>query len=156
MDFVEKEGLLFSLIILPFLSHRQAIVNYNCRELVRAVPFFYDADPDFVSAIITKLDFEVYLEGDVIIREGELGTEMYFLKSGVVSVSCEGVSTDDLSDGAYFGGEFKATGIYALDYLELKCNSKICKYQNSCEKRRRCKCTLGHLYNKAKWDDSVF
>lgn len=82
---------------------RKAIVNYNCRELVRAVPFFYDADPDFVSAIITKLDFEVYLEGDVIIREGELGTEMYFLKSGVVSVSCEGVSTDDLSDGAYFG-----------------------------------------------------
>ncbi|XP_020610666.1 potassium/sodium hyperpolarization-activated cyclic nucleotide-gated channel 2-like [Orbicella faveolata] len=82
---------------------RKAIVNYNCRELLRAVPFFYDADPDFVSAIITKLEFEVYLEGDVIIREGELGTEMYFLKSGIVSVSCDGVTTDDLTDGSYFG-----------------------------------------------------
>ena len=73
---------------------------------MRAVPFFYDADPDFVSAIITKLEFEVYLEGDVIIREGEMGTEMYFLKSGVVSVSCGGQTTDDLKDGSYFGGEF--------------------------------------------------
>ena len=81
-------------------------MNFNCRDLVRAVPFFYDADPDFVSAIITKLSFEVYLEGDVIIREGELGTEMYFLKSGVVSVTCGGIAADDLTDGSYFGGGF--------------------------------------------------
>ena len=92
-------------LLIQRLSRCQAMVNYNCRDLVRAVPFFYDADPDFVSAIITKLEFEVYLEGDVIIREGELGTEMYFLKSGVVSVSCDGLSTDDLVDGAYFGGK---------------------------------------------------
>lgn len=72
---------------------------------MRAVPFFHDAEPEFVTAIITKLEFEVYLDGDVIIREGELGTEMYFLKSGVVSVSCGGESTDDLTDGSYFGGE---------------------------------------------------
>ncbi|XP_074634713.1 potassium/sodium hyperpolarization-activated cyclic nucleotide-gated channel 2-like isoform X1 [Acropora palmata] len=82
---------------------RTSIVNYNCRELVRKVPFFSDADPEFVSAIITKLEFEVYLEDDIIIREGQMGTEMYFLKSGVVSVSCEGKVSDDLTDGAYFG-----------------------------------------------------
>lgn len=78
---------------------------------MRAVPFFFDADPDFVTAIITKLEFEVYLEGDVIIREGELGTEMYFLKSGVVSVSCDGQTTDDLTDGSYFGGELTDTSV---------------------------------------------
>ena len=71
---------------------------------MRAVPFFHDADPDFVSAIITKLEFEVYLEGDVIIREGEMGTEMYFLKSGIVTVTCDGFTTEDLTDGSYFGG----------------------------------------------------
>jgi len=73
------------------------------------VPFFYDADPDFVSAIITKLEFEVYLEGDVIIREGELGTDMYFLKSGIVSVSCDGTTALDLADGSYFGGNQKCS-----------------------------------------------
>ena len=72
---------------------------------MRKVPFFSDADPEFVSAIITKLEFEVYLEDDIIIREGQMGTEMYFLKSGVVSVSCEGKVSDDLTDGSYFGGK---------------------------------------------------
>lgn len=82
---------------------RKSIINHNCRELVRKVPFFSDADPEFVSAIITKLEFEVYLEDDIIIREGEMGTEMYFLKTGVVSVTCEGQASEDLTDGSYFG-----------------------------------------------------
>lgn len=81
---------------------------------MRAVPFFHDAEPDFVTAIITKLEFEVYLEGDVIIREGELGTEMYFLKSGVVSVSCGGENADDLTDGSYFGGELIFSSFFFL------------------------------------------
>lgn len=89
------------------------------------MPFFSDADPDFVSAIITKLEFEVYLEGDVIIREGELGTEMYFLKSGVVSVSCDGQTTDDLTDGSYFGGEFVMFVIYLCVNLSIKLTFKF-------------------------------
>ena len=107
----------FEITLVQCLFLCQAIVNYNCRELVRAVPFFYDAHPDFVSAIITKLDFEVYLEGDVIIREGELGTEMYFLKSGTVSVSCDGVTTDDLTDGSYFGGTKKCSFRREIDSI---------------------------------------
>lgn len=79
-------------------------MNYNCRELVRSVPFFTDADADFVSAIITHLKFEVYLVDDEIIREGELGTEMYFLKEGVVEIKINGKKVNELSDGAYFGG----------------------------------------------------
>lgn len=69
------------------------------------VLFFYDVEFDFVLVIIIKLDFEVYLEGDVIICEGELGMEMYFFKLGIVSVSCDGVIFDDLIDGVYFGGK---------------------------------------------------
>ena len=93
---------------------------------MRAVPFFFDADPDFVTAIITKLEFEVYLEGDVIIREGELGTEMYFLKSGVVSVSCDGQTTDDLTDGSYFGGEFSIGLRVGYIYSRFSFNGYLC------------------------------
>ena len=93
---------------------------------MRAVPFFFDADPDFVTAIITKLEFEVYLEGDVIIREGELGTEMYFLKSGVVSVSCDGQTTDDLTDGSYFGGEFSIGLPVRYIYSRFSFNGYLC------------------------------
>ena len=58
-----------------------------------------------MSAIITKLRFEVYLEGDLIIREGEMGTEMYFLKEGVVKITIGNQEADELTHGAYFGGK---------------------------------------------------
>ena len=31
---------------------------------------------------------QVYLKGDVIIREGEVSREMYFIKSGAAQVQC--------------------------------------------------------------------
>ena len=81
------------------------------------MPFFSDADPEFVSAIITKLEFEVYLEDDIIIREGEMGTEMYFLKTGVVSVTCEGQASEDLTDGSYFGGRLHVKRMFKIRLL---------------------------------------
>ena len=49
---------------------REELVNHNCRELVDAVPFFSEADPEFVSTVVTHLKFEVYLFGDEVIRQG--------------------------------------------------------------------------------------
>ena len=49
---------------------REELINHNCRELVDAVPFFTEADPEFVSTVVTFLKFEVYLYGDEIIRQG--------------------------------------------------------------------------------------
>ena len=89
---------------LEFLTFSKAIINFNCRDLVQAVPFFADAEPDFVSAIVTKLKFEVFLEGDIIIREGEMGTEMYFLREGIVEITIGDQIADELTEGAYFGG----------------------------------------------------
>ena len=66
--------------------------------------FFAEAEPSFVSAIVTRLKFEVYLERDVIIHEGELGLEMYFLKEGTVHVIRRGRVATILHDGDFFGG----------------------------------------------------
>ena len=80
-------------------------MNYNCRSLVASVPFFSDADPNFVNEVVTKLEYEVFQPGDVIIQEATVGTKMYFIQEGVVEVVTSGgqvVAT--LSDGSYFGG----------------------------------------------------
>ena len=84
----------------------QEIINFNCRSLVASVPFFTDADPNFVNDVVTKLEYEVFQPGDVIIQEGTVGTKMYFIQEGVVVV----VTSDErvvatLSDGSYFGGQ---------------------------------------------------
>ncbi|VDL86488.1 unnamed protein product [Schistocephalus solidus] len=82
------------------------IVNHNCRALVAAVPFFTYADQQFVSDVIMKLKYEVFQPGDWIIKEGLIGTKMYFIQEGIVDiVDTDGRVATSLSDGSYFGGK---------------------------------------------------
>ncbi|XP_032160060.1 potassium/sodium hyperpolarization-activated cyclic nucleotide-gated channel 2 isoform X2 [Mustela erminea] len=84
---------------------REEIVNFNCRKLVASMPLFANADPNFVTAMLTKLKFEVFQPGDYIIREGTVGKKMYFIQHGVLSVLTKGNKEMKLSDGSYFGGK---------------------------------------------------
>lgn len=82
------------------------MINYNCRSLVASVPFFAKADPDFVNAVVTKLKYEVYQPGDIIIKEGTIGNKMYFIQEGIVDIVANGEVATSLSDGSYFGGQY--------------------------------------------------
>lgn len=68
------------------------------------MPLFANADPNFVTSMLTKLRFEVFQPGDYIIREGTIGKKMYFIQHGVVSVLTKNSKDTKLSDGSYFGG----------------------------------------------------
>ncbi len=73
--------------------------------MVSSVPFFANADHNFVSDVVTKLRFEVYQPGDLIIREGTIGHKMYFIQEGVVDIiKANNEVLTTLSDGSYFGG----------------------------------------------------
>ncbi|XP_015791289.1 potassium/sodium hyperpolarization-activated cyclic nucleotide-gated channel 2 isoform X2 [Tetranychus urticae] len=83
---------------------REDVINYNCRSLVASVPFFAKADIDFVNAVVTKLKYEVFQPGDIIIKEGTIGNKMYFIQEGIVDiVMFNGEVATSLSDGSYFG-----------------------------------------------------
>lgn len=93
-------------LILGELSEklREDVVNYNCRALVASVPFFANADPSFVSEVVTKLQYEVFQPGDIIIKEGTIGSKMYFIQEGIVDIVMgNGEVATSLSDGSYFG-----------------------------------------------------
>lgn len=69
------------------------------------MPFFANVDPNFVSDVVTKLHFEVFQPGDIIIREGTIGNKMYFIQEGIVDIiKSNGEVLTTLSDGSYFGG----------------------------------------------------
>lgn len=68
------------------------------------MPLFANADPNFVTAMLTKLRFEVFQPKDYIVREGTIGKKMYFIQHGVVSVLTKSSTDTKLSDGSYFGG----------------------------------------------------
>ncbi|CAL1594900.1 unnamed protein product [Knipowitschia caucasica] len=82
---------------------REEIINFNCRKLVASMPLFANADPNFVTSMLTKLRFEVFQPGDYIIREGTIGNKMYFIQHGVVSVITKSSTDTKLTDGSYFG-----------------------------------------------------
>ncbi|XP_029437480.1 potassium/sodium hyperpolarization-activated cyclic nucleotide-gated channel 3 [Rhinatrema bivittatum] len=82
---------------------KEEIINFNCRNLVANMPLFANADPNFVTAMLTKLRFEVFQPADYIIREGTVGKKMYFIQHGVVSILTKGNKETKLSDGSYFG-----------------------------------------------------
>ncbi|XP_061833865.1 potassium/sodium hyperpolarization-activated cyclic nucleotide-gated channel 2-like isoform X1 [Nerophis lumbriciformis] len=83
---------------------REEIVNFNCRKLVATMPLFANADPNFVTAMLTKLRFEVFQPSDYIVREGTIGKKMYFIQHGAVTVLTKGSVGMKLIDGSYFGG----------------------------------------------------
>ncbi|XP_077455445.1 uncharacterized protein LOC144073474 [Stigmatopora argus] len=82
---------------------KEEIVSFNCRSLVANMPLFANADPNFVTAVLTKLRFEVFQPADFIIREGTMGKKMYFIQHGRVGVLTRGNKETKLSDGSYFG-----------------------------------------------------
>ncbi|XP_037081764.1 potassium/sodium hyperpolarization-activated cyclic nucleotide-gated channel 2-like isoform X2 [Pollicipes pollicipes] len=92
-------------MILGELSERlrEDVINYNCRALVASVPFFANADPQFVTDVVTKLAYEVFQPGDIIIKEGTIGNKMYFIQEGIVDIIINGEVATSLSDGSYFG-----------------------------------------------------
>ena len=55
---------------------REDVINYNCRALVASVPFFVNADPAFVSEVVTKLQYEVFQPGKGVFKEKELLVKM--------------------------------------------------------------------------------
>nr|AFB83347.1 hyperpolarization-activated cyclic nucleotide channel [Ciona intestinalis] len=92
--------------ILTELNHnlREEVIQYNCKDLVDQVPFFNEADPSFVAAMLSKLNFEVFLNDEVIVKEGTEGRKMYFINRGTVTIkSAQHKIEQSLSDGCYFG-----------------------------------------------------
>jgi len=82
---------------------RDDIVNHNCRDLIESVPFLRQGGTDFITLIINKLTFDVFLPGDIIIKEGSFGQDMFFIRDGSVDIVAEEQYIDTLGEGDYFG-----------------------------------------------------
>jgi glucose-6-phosphate 1-dehydrogenase len=74
------------------------------REALEKVPLFQGADAVLLGSLIMALKPVVFQPGDVVIRKGEVGSEMYLISRGDVEVIDEGgrvVAT--LGEGNFFG-----------------------------------------------------
>ena len=92
-------------ILLFFLVFLQEILTIICARLVYKVPMFRSFNVNFINAILTNFQHEVFQEGDFIIRQSAPGDRMFFIEHGQVLEETES-SQRELCDGDYFGGGF--------------------------------------------------
>ncbi|KAF1334499.1 Voltage-gated ion channel, partial [Globisporangium splendens] len=84
-------------------------------DFIRKVPLFRVCSHAGVIAIIQCLRLVVVMPGEIIIRQGEVADEFYFIKSDQVSIrvlsdTFEIVPLDNLVEGSFFGGTSLLTG----------------------------------------------
>lgn len=85
-------------------SLRQDVALHLRRDLVEDVPLFQGASDAFLREIALQMHSFVALPGDVIVRAGQPGREMYVLSRGTVEVlDADGRVLRELHDGDFFG-----------------------------------------------------
>ncbi|KAI9338800.1 hypothetical protein BDR26DRAFT_862788 [Obelidium mucronatum] len=87
---------------------RTEISLQNTRDLIFKVPFLRRDMQDhrneiFYSRIASVLHVRYFIPGDCVTKQGESGTDMFFILSGKVDVLIDGDRKVSLYDGAYFG-----------------------------------------------------
>lgn len=72
---------------------------------LKDVRIFKDCEPGLLEALVLKLKLQVFSPGDYICRKGDVGKEMYIVKSGELSVVGDDGSTvlAKLGAGSVFG-----------------------------------------------------
>jgi len=97
------------------------------RDIIMRVPIFADCEPGFIKAISLVLQPQVFFRGDIIVRKGDIGMEMYFINRGKVDVLAE--NNEDaiasLHAGHYFGeialqeNQRRSASVRAAVYCDL-------------------------------------
>ena len=61
------------------MSLKTQVIMHLYKEVLEKVPLFKDKPPHFITTLVTCLKLEYYAKGDIVMRQGEVGREMYFI-----------------------------------------------------------------------------
>ena len=82
---------------------RNELLCYVNGDIMRKVPLFRDCSDGFMRSLVPLLTPEVVIPGDLLIREGEIGREMYLLRRGQLDVIAHGQRVASLTSGGFVG-----------------------------------------------------
>nr|XP_054756976.1 uncharacterized protein LOC129263078 [Lytechinus pictus] len=106
---------------------QQDIAYQDVHETLSKVPLFKECDSNFLRMLALKLHVFIFMPGDVVVYQGDMGREMYFIRRG----TCEVLSKDgdrvmsNIGPGQYFGevglifGDYRTATVRAASYCEL-------------------------------------
>lgn len=107
-------------------------------DTLRQVRIFQDCEPGLLEALVLKLRLQIFSPGDYICRKGDVGKEMYIVKSGKLAVVADDGVTSfaTLGAGSVFGevsvleiagnktGNRRTANVRSTGYSDLFCLSK--------------------------------
>ena len=122
---------------LPSNLQTEIAMNIHINSLKR-VHIFQDCEPGLLQQLVTKLKLQVFSPGDFVCKKGDIGKEMYFIKSGrLVVVSDDGKQVFvNLSEGSFFGeisildipgnktGNRRTANVKSVGFANLFCLTK--------------------------------
>lgn len=80
------------------------IIDFNCYDLIRKCGLFKYCNSNFIHRVMSKLSYECYSAGDLIIKEGLQGRRMFFIDRGSAIVLSDKFRLSQfLKPGSYFG-----------------------------------------------------
>lgn len=82
---------------------RNELLCYVNGDIIKTVPLFRDCSDGFLRSLVPLLTPEVVIPGDLLIREGEIGREMYLLRRGQLDVIAHGQRVASLTSGGFVG-----------------------------------------------------
>lgn len=108
-------------------SLKTQIYCYLYQELLEKVPIFQDAEPCFIEDLVIKLKPRILPPNDYVIREEQMGYEMYFVKRGQLQAFSEktGKVYTVMAAGSFFGeiallyDSPRTASVKTLTYCEL-------------------------------------
>ena len=54
------------------------------QEIIHKVPLFQNCSVGFINSLASALKTQVFAPGDIIVRQGDIGNEMYFIRSVLI------------------------------------------------------------------------
>ncbi|XP_049269225.1 potassium/sodium hyperpolarization-activated cyclic nucleotide-gated channel 1-like [Rhipicephalus sanguineus] len=77
---------------------------HNCRRVLRNVPFFARAEPEFLRDLVGRMKVEFFTPDDVVAAAGTVGDRLYLLQSGSARVvDAMGITVATVLPGDRFG-----------------------------------------------------
>jgi voltage-gated potassium channel len=105
---------------------REEVALFLKRDFLERVPLFAEAPKALTRRVALRMVSEIFTPGDIVVRAGETGRDMYFIVRGAVEViSPDGHVLDVLGEGDYFGeialleDRPRNASVRAVDYCDL-------------------------------------
>eukprot|EP00931_Biecheleriopsis_adriatica_P036239 TRINITY_DN20885_c0_g1_i2.p1 TRINITY_DN20885_c0_g1~~TRINITY_DN20885_c0_g1_i2.p1 ORF type:complete len:324 (+),score=50.89 TRINITY_DN20885_c0_g1_i2:49-1020(+) len=123
---------------------------YNQKKGRHEYAFFADRDPKFLNALAQLLTKRCYKKGECIVKEGDVGYNMFFLYSGSVDVYVKLTKVATMQRGCHFG-EMALYGMSKRTASVIAREACICLIV----KGRSFNCVLKHFPEEAKFFEAI-